>query len=103
MKKLSFLTILSLLLLSGTPAFAAGDVVHVKVLGLVCDYCAKTIDKVFMGTGKVASTSVDLDDALVTINLKDDQTLDDAFIQEKITDAGYTVENIHHMKQVKHD
>ncbi len=102
MKKLSFLTILTIATLSTVPAFAS-EVVHVKVLGLVCDFCAKTIDKVFIDTGKVESTHVDLDNAIVTINIKENQTLDDNFIKEKITDAGYTVENIHHMKESKHD
>jgi hypothetical protein len=71
MKKLSFLIVLTLVTLAAPPAFAAGEVVHVKVLGLVCDFCAKAIDKVFMGTGKVESTNVDLDNAMVTINMKD--------------------------------
>lgn len=103
MKKLSFLTVLTLVTLAVTPAFAAGEVVHVKVLGLVCDFCAKAIDKVFMGTGKVESTNVDLDNALVTLNMKDGQTFDDEFIKTEIINAGYTVENIHHQPEVKHD
>jgi copper chaperone CopZ len=103
MKKLSFLTVLTLVTLAVTNAFAAGEVVHVKVLGLVCDFCAKTIDKVFMDTEKVESTNVDLDKALVTINMKDGQIFDDEFIKTKITEAGYSVENIHHQPEVKND
>jgi copper chaperone CopZ len=103
MKKLSFLTVLTVVTLAVTPAFAAGEVVHVKVLGLVCDFCAKTIDKVFIDTGKVESTKVDLDNALVTLNMKDGQVLEDELIKAKITEAGYEVQNIHHQPEVKHD
>ena len=103
MKKLSFLTVITLVTLAVTPAFAAGEAVHVKVLGLVCDFCAKAIDKVFMDTGKVESTNVDLDNALVTLNMKDGQTFDDELIKTKITEAGYKVETIHHQPEVKHD
>lgn len=103
MKKLSFLTVLTLITLAVTPAFAAGEVVHVKVLGLVCDFCAKAIDKVFLETDKVESTKVDLDNALVTLNMKDGQVLNDELIKAKITEAGYEVQNIHHQPEVKHD
>jgi copper chaperone CopZ len=103
MKKLSFLTVLILLTVAVTSAFAAGEVVHVKVLGLVCDFCAKTIDKVFIETGKVESTNVDLDNALVTLTMNDGQVLDDELIKAKITEAGYEVQNIHHQPDVKHD
>lgn len=103
MKKLTFLTFATIVTLATAPAFAAGETVHVKVLGLVCDFCAKAIDKVFMETGKVESTDVDLDGALVTLNMKDGQILEDEFIKTKITEAGYEVENIHHQPEVKHD
>ena len=103
MKKLLFLIVLTLVTLAATPAFAAGEVVHVKVLGLVCDFCAKAIDKVFIGTGKVESTNVDLDNALVTLNMKVGEVLEDEFIKAKITESGYEVQNIHHQPEVKHD
>ncbi|MBI1327859.1 MAG: hypothetical protein GC136_09490 [Alphaproteobacteria bacterium] len=102
MKKLSFLTVLTFVTLTVPLAFA-GEVVHVKTLGLVCDFCSKAIEKVFLDTGKVESTNVDLDNALVTINMKDGQILDDEFIKTKITEAGYEVQNIHHQAEVKHD
>jgi len=103
MKRLSLLTLFTIVTLTVTPAFAAGEIVHVKVLGLVCDFCAKAIDKVFMDTDKVVSTKVDLDKALVTLNMKDSQVFDDEFIKTKITEAGYTVETIHHQPEAKHD
>ncbi len=103
MKKLSFLTVVAAVILAVTPAFAAGETVHVKVLGLVCDFCAKTIDKVFIDTGKVESTNVDLDNALVTLTMKDGQVFDDTLIKSKITEAGFEVKSIHHQPEGKHD
>lgn len=104
MNKFSFLTVITLITIATTsPAYAAGESVHVKVLGLVCDFCAVAIEKVFTATNKVESTKVDLDHSLVTINMKDGYKFDDSFIKEKITDAGYTVENIHHQPGAKHD
>ena len=41
-------------------AAVAGPDVVVKVNGLVCDFCARSLEKTFRKTGKVAGVSVDL-------------------------------------------
>jgi len=96
MKKLMMI-VSALMVLSVSPAFAVGQVVHVGVNGLVCDFCARTIEKTFGKQEAVEGVNVNLDEKLVTINFKDGQSLDDDTITQIITDAGYNVEKIHRM------
>ncbi|MCB9991015.1 MAG: heavy-metal-associated domain-containing protein [Rhodospirillales bacterium] len=110
------LTALTLLTLAVTPAFAMHNGVphdhdmddseqitaiapeqndvEVHVFGLVCDFCARAVEKVFMKREEVNGVNVDLDNFLVTIDLKDGADIDDETITELITDSGYTVNDI---------
>lgn len=96
MKKLMMIAV-ALMVLGSTPAFAMGQVIHVGVNGLVCDFCARSLEKIFGKQESVEKINVDLDEKLVTINLKDGESLDDDTITNLITDAGYNVEKIHRM------
>lgn len=93
MKKLSILLLLGVFILS-SPAWALSKQVDVKINGLVCDFCAQAMEKVFGKQDEVADISVDLDTKIVTINMKDGQNMDDAVITKLITDSGYNVEEI---------
>lgn len=90
------LALSSLFLLTAVPATAqtVSDDITVKVYGLVCDFCAQAIEKVFMKQEAVEGITVDLDNFLVTIDLKDGQTIDDDTVTRLITDSGYTVNEI---------
>lgn len=105
MKKLMMISVFAILAFTSPPALAAhgGEVVHIKVLGLVCDFCAQAIEKVFMKTGQVDSVKADLDNALITVAMKKGDVFADDFIREKVTDAGYTVETIHHAAGGQHE
>ena len=96
MKKL----ILTLLILLSQNNFAnqSGDVTYVDVNGLVCDFCARALEKVFSKQQEVESINVNLDDKIITINFKSSKNLDDATITKLITDSGYNVEAIRHEK-----
>lgn len=72
----------------------AGDI-HVKVKGLVCDFCARALEKVFSKQEAVSDIDVNLDTKIITINLNEGRTIDDATITQLITDSGYNVEGIH--------
>ena len=74
-----------------------GDV-HVSVNGLVCDFCARALEKVFGKEEAVKGIDVNLDTKIITINFKEDQTLSDERIKQLITDAGYNVEGIHRVQ-----
>ncbi len=76
---------------------AAGDA-HVSVNGLVCDFCARALEKVFGKEEAVKAIDVNLDTKIITINFKEGQTLSDERIKDLITDAGYNVEGIHRVQ-----
>jgi copper chaperone CopZ len=74
------------------PAYA--DTIKASVNGLVCAFCATGIEKTFKAQSAVDTVNVDLDNKLVTITTKPQQTLDDKTITDLITDAGYSVTGI---------
>lgn len=81
-------------------AFAAhpNNTVSVDVNGLVCDFCARALEKVFDKEEAVESISVDLDDKVIIIHFNEDQSLDDETITRLITDSGYNVREIRRAK-----
>ena len=75
---------------------AQGHVIYADVNGLVCDFCAQALEKVFGKQDAVADIDVDLNTKVITITLKAGQHLDDATISKLITDSGYAVRAIRH-------
>ena len=73
---------------------AQAETIKASVNGLVCAFCATSIEKTFKKQPAVDHVKVDLDTKLVTISTKDGKTLDDKTITGLITDAGYTVTKI---------
>ena len=67
------------------------NIVYVSVNGLVCDFCARSIEKMFDKKEAVSRISVDLENMLITIFLRDNQKLNDETIIELIKDSGYDV------------
>lgn len=86
--RLFVFTLAATLALTGA---AYAKTVRVSVNGLVCAFCATGIEKTFHAQPAVSQVKVDLENKLVTIDTKPDQSLDDATITKLITDAGYTV------------
>ena len=82
----------SFLALFSSAAYA--ETIKVTVNGLVCSFCATGIEKTFKAQAAVDHVKVDLENKLVTIDTKPDQTLDDGVVTKLITDAGYTVTGI---------
>ena len=91
MKKLTLLT-LSLMTLS-VPAMAAPSA-SINVNGLVCDFCARALEKVFGKQEAVSDIDVNLDTKIITVHFKDGQNLSNDSLTALITDAGYNVEGI---------
>lgn len=77
-----------------TSSYAATSSATVNVSGLVCDFCARSVEKVFGKQDAVSDVKVDLDAKTVAIHFKDNQTIDDATITKLITDSGYNVVSI---------
>ena len=72
----------------------AGEEITVNVFGLVCDFCAQAIEKVFMRREEVSGIRVDLAGGLVSIYTKQGKQLPDATLTKLIVDAGYNVDSI---------
>jgi len=75
------------------PAAHAETVVDVK--GMVCDFCAQALNKVFLKEEAVDRLDVDLDEQSVTIHYKEGMgPLDDETINKGVYWAGYEVVGI---------
>lgn len=72
----------------------AGGTVQVHVNGLVCDFCARALDKVFSKQEAVDDIDVNLDTRIITIHLKEGQNLEDEKITSLVEDSGYNVREI---------
>ncbi|MEM9102265.1 MAG: heavy metal-associated domain-containing protein [Pseudomonadota bacterium] len=68
--------------------------VDVKVNGLVCDFCARALEKVFGKQEEVSGIAVDLDNGKVVVTLKEGQKIDNVTLTALITDSGYNVVDI---------
>ena len=69
------------------------DVV-VQVNGLVCDFCARGLQKSFSRTGAVSGVAVDLAAKEIRLKFVAGAGLDDAAIRKLVRDAGYSVATI---------
>ncbi|MDA1353999.1 MAG: heavy metal-associated domain-containing protein [bacterium] len=83
------------------PVFA-GEMIHVKVNGLVCDFCARALEKVFLKHESVSKISVNLNNGTVDIELKHDHDISDETVSKLITDSGYNVVKIDRAKPIEH-
>jgi len=83
-----------LLAIGFVPASAYAQVV-VGVNGMVCDFCAQALNKVFLREDAVDRIDVSLDDKTVTIHYKDGaEPLSEEIIGTLIYEAGYNMDGI---------
>ena len=61
---------------------------------MVCDFCAQSIEKVFMKRIEVKGINVNLENQKVVIYLEKETDIEDTTISTIFEDAGYTVEKI---------
>ena len=88
-----FLLLLALVVLFSSPVYA-GETVKINVNGMVCDFCARATEKVFGKQEAVDKIAVNLTDKLITLAMKDGQTMDDQAITKLINDSGYALVSI---------
>lgn len=95
MKKLLIISIFTFVVsILSTSANATKDCTSgadVNVNGLVCDFCARALEKVFSKQEEVAGINVDLDNALVAVDYNQGKSLSDETLTALITDSGYDV------------
>ena len=70
--------------------------ITIGLKGLVCDFCTLALNKTFKRHKAVASTYVDLDAKILSVELNEGQTLGDEDIIKMVKNAGYMVTNITH-------
>ena len=68
---------------------AGGEPIIVDILGVVCDFCAKAMNKTFGKRDEVAATYVDLDTKAMSLVLVPGAVLDDETITKLVKKAGY--------------
>lgn len=86
------LTILALLLTASTAW--ADHKIDIKVNGMVCDFCAQSVWKVFKDYPAVKDVNVDLDTGIVTVLLNEGQDLSEEELDKAIQYAGYDLVGI---------
>ena len=64
---------------------------NIEVNGLVCDFCARALEKVFKANPAVDEILVDLQNGLVQVELVSEGALAEAKIEQMITDSGYNM------------
>ncbi len=76
------------------PVQAAKGDIQVTATGLVCDFCARALEKVFRKDPAVANIHVDLSNSLIRIDLKPGHTLSGTKVRRLVQDAGYNISEI---------
>ncbi len=94
MKSLKILAFAASLALASATFAAGAESVTVKVNGLVCDFCARSIEATMKKRPDVSGVHVDLDKGEVHLRLKADAKLDDPTLTKLIVDSGYAVTGI---------
>jgi copper chaperone CopZ len=72
----------------------AAEMITAKVSGMVCDFCAQAMKKVFSKEAAVSAVAVDLDKGEVRLTMKPGQTIDDAALKKLIAKSGYALTGI---------
>ena len=93
MKK--FITTLAIAATISTSAWAE-DIADltIDVNGLVCDFCAQAIQKVFGKQEDVEKVYVDLDEKHIAVWFNEGGDINDETLTKLVTDAGYNVVQI---------
>lgn len=70
------------------------ETMTVNVKGMVCDFCARAVTKVFGRNSAVDTVNVDLDTGQIHVGLKPGMTLTDAEIESMVKKSGYAMVSI---------
>jgi copper chaperone CopZ len=86
---------LALILSFSVSSFAfASKAVLIGVNGMVCGFCAQGISKKFSADPAVEKVKVNLENKVVSLNLKPDHDIADETIKSILTESGYSVSKI---------
>lgn len=99
MKNLFLFFILFISLYKHSASNNGNSTVYAYVNGLVCDFCARALEKTIGKNDAVKSIKVDLKEKMITINFNENKKLTDSIIEQLIADAGYSVREITNEKK----
>ena len=94
-----FIVFMSLIVLTFCIGNAYAKTIKIGVEGMVCDFCAQSIEKVFLKQPGVEKVDVNLEVGKVTVKMADvfeddEDGISDERIQQLFLDAGYDVSKI---------
>ena len=92
MKNFSLITLSVAAALSAQASFA--DTLKIKVDGMVCGFCASSIEKKMRAEKATADVFDSLANKIVAVSEKPGQKLDEAKLRAGIADSGYEVKAI---------
>lgn len=81
---------------SETPETVASEatMLTVNVKGMVCDFCARAVTKVFGKNEAVEGVHVDLDSGEIHVGLKPGMSLTDAEVEQLVKKSGYALVSV---------
>jgi copper chaperone CopZ len=77
-----------------TAQAAQNRIIDVSVNGMVCDFCAQSLKKIFGKQQNVEKVDISLETKKIVVTLKPEKDLSDDVVTKLITDSGYAVEAI---------
>jgi len=80
--------------LEGETSATAQTMVTAKVNGMVCDFCARAVTKVFGKEDAVEGVHVDLDSGEIHVTLKSGAELSDDRVAELVKKSGYDLVSV---------
>lgn len=91
MRRIIAATILMVLLYGSA---YASEIVSVQAKGLVCEFCARSLEKVFLKKPEVEAITMNLSTKEIRITFKEGKTMDDDMVTKLVADAGLGVAGI---------
>ena len=76
------------------------QITTVKVNGMVCDFCARAVTKVFTKNERVDAVDVDLDAGAIIFETNGCARLDEATIKEMVHYSGYDLVSIERSEEI---
>lgn len=96
--KLLISALLMLSLQSFTFANSKLQSVSVEVNGMVCDFCARSAEKVLTSQDSIDSININLNKKIIHIYFKEGMMLSEESIKDLIRQSGYDVKDISYEK-----
>lgn len=75
-------------------AMAETTMLTVNVKGMVCDFCARAVTKVFSKNDAVDGVHVDLDNGEIHVDLKPGMSLSDDDVETLVKKSGYAMVSV---------